>query len=112
MATAILFDSDLDLIKSIGDNVETARKRRNLRVVDVCDAANISKRTYQRLSHGHPGTSIGVLIAVLHALSLEESVLGIASPMNDDVGIAMSKRELNSKKRIHKERPDELDTNF
>ena len=112
MSKNILFESDQILLMKMGEHIEIARKRRNLRAVDIYEGANISKRTYQRITQGYPGVSIGAIMSVLHTLSLEENILMLANPSNDEVGIAISQRELKQRKRIVKDTTDDLDTNF
>lgn len=79
-----------ELMKGIGNGIETARKRRRLKISTICSRAGITRQTYQRLRQGEAGVSLGVLMNVLSALDLEEGMASVAAPELDQVGITMS----------------------
>lgn len=63
----------------------------------------------RRLGKGEP-IGIGILANVLIALNLEGTLPDVANHYQDEVGIAMEKR--NALKRIHNRSCHELDTDF
>ncbi|MQB16816.1 XRE family transcriptional regulator [Pseudomonas lactis] len=79
-----------ELMRGIGNGIEIARIRRRLKISTLCSRAGITRQTYQRLRQGEAGVSLGVLMNVLSAMDLEESMASIASPELDQVGITMS----------------------
>lgn len=95
-----------------GRNIDLARKRRKLRIKDVCQAARITPQTYRRLCQGDPGVSIGVMIAVLQTLNLGAMFAAIADPVLDREGQFLALQELDQKKRIKLGVDDAPDTDF
>lgn len=104
-------DRSDELLKGIGDGVETARKRRRLKISTICSRAGITRQTYQRLRQGEPGVSLGVLMNVLSALDLEEGMANIAAPELDQVGITLSLARDPERVRIEGE-PNVLEANW
>lgn len=86
------------LLAQLGKNIDLARKRRRLKIAQVCERAGISQQTYQRLKKGDPGVSLGALTNVLSALDLEGALLGLADPHQDEYGAALEKA--NAPRRV------------
>ena len=99
-------------LNKAGQNIELARKRRKLRIEDVCRRANITPQTYRRLRDGESGVGVGVLISVLQVLSLGDHYGDIADPVRDVVGLNLAKLVHSQKKRIKLGVLDELSTDF
>lgn len=87
--TGYLSDRSTELIKQLGQNIETARVRRRIKASTLCSRAGITNQTYQRLKKGEPGISLGVLMNVLSALDLEEGIASVAAPHLDEVGMTL-----------------------
>lgn len=71
---AMPWDVKLSL-QRLGLELQVARKKRRLRVVDLAVAASCSMGTVRRLEAGDPGVSIGVLAVVLQQLD-SQALLG------------------------------------
>ncbi|GLR63740.1 helix-turn-helix domain-containing protein [Marinospirillum insulare] len=99
-------------LESAGQNIDLARKRRKLRIEDVCRRARITPQTYRRLRDGESGVGVGVLISVLQVLSLGDHYGDIADPVRDKVGLDLAKLVHNQKKRIKLGVLDEPSTDF
>ncbi|MEB0041878.1 MULTISPECIES: helix-turn-helix transcriptional regulator [unclassified Pseudomonas] len=86
--SGFLSDRSQQLLKTLGENIDLARKRRRLQVDTICKRAGITGQTYQRLKKGEKGVSIGVLMNVLSALDMEEMISSVAGPSLDHIGLA------------------------
>ena len=78
------------LISGIGKNIQAARKKRRMSILELATNSNVSRNTITRLENGDSGVSLGVLGAVLWSLQLEEDLANIANPSNDTVGQSLS----------------------
>ena len=76
---------------------------------DLARRAGIGVATLRRLERGE-SVSLDILANVLVAMNLEDTLLAVADPQTDTVGLSLEKR--HSPKRIRKRENDELDTNF
>jgi transcriptional regulator with XRE-family HTH domain len=79
------------LLSDLGANIDVARKRRRLKISQICERAGVSQQTYQRLKKGEPGVSLGALLSVLTALDLEGSISQVADPSTDEYGISLER---------------------
>jgi transcriptional regulator with XRE-family HTH domain len=90
-------------LKRLGAYLRVARKRRQMREIDVALLAGISRYTLRRIETGNPGTGIGSYVAVLHALALDAEMADVAHPALDWYdGVA-----LTVARRIRRVRPPE-----
>lgn len=92
-----MLDEFAVILKEIGSNIRTARLRRNIRIKDLANRIHVDERTISRMENGDSSISLKNLIAVLYVFGLEDSLAKIASPADDQEGIALDK--LNGKKR-------------
>jgi transcriptional regulator with XRE-family HTH domain len=72
------------LLGQLGENVRLARLRRKLPAALVAERAGITRPTLRAIERGEPGTSIGAIANVLHALGLEKSLALVAQ--DDELG--------------------------
>lgn len=72
--------------KRIGQDIEIARKKRNLSRSVLADRANISVLTLGKIVEGDPGVGFGRYAAVMIALGFEEPLYELVSSRNDAVG--------------------------
>jgi transcriptional regulator with XRE-family HTH domain len=86
-------------MRTLGNDIRDARKRRQLPMSIIAERAFTSRSTLQRIEQGDPGVGIGIYAAVLHALGLLDGLAGLAAISNDTVGQAMSSAALP--KRVH-----------
>ena len=78
----ILFPKHKKILEIFGENVKLARKRRNLKAIQVAERADISRNTLYLIEKGNPGVSIGAVFNVLRVLGLQDDFLKLAA---DDV---------------------------
>ena len=67
------------LLQRLGENLRLARKRRKLTTSQVAERAGISRSTLYHLENGESNTSLGSLLQVLVALSLENDLAQLAA---------------------------------
>lgn len=91
-------------LRQLGSQLNIARRRRRLTIVEVAEAAATTPDTVRRLEAGAPGVSIGVLAMVLLALG-EASRLGeLLDSATDDAGLVLSEAQLPQ--RVRRKRSD------
>lgn len=98
------------ILKTLGKNIKTARKRRSLSLAEMSSRMYVTQQTLIRLEAGEPGVSLQVLINALHVLGLENSLSELANPMTDELGLSLEKRLLPEK--IRKNRKTDIDLDF
>lgn len=76
-------------LKSLGENLKTARLRRSLSIKDVADKIGTGVRVISDAEQGKPTTSIVVYIALLWAYDLLETADDLANPLNDEIGLRL-----------------------
>jgi transcriptional regulator with XRE-family HTH domain len=86
-------------MRTLGNDIRDARKRRQLPMSISAGRAFTSRSTLQRIEEGDPSVGIGIYAAVLHALGLLDGVAGLAAISNDTVGQALSSAAFP--KRVH-----------
>jgi DNA-binding XRE family transcriptional regulator len=80
---------DRDL-RSLGENISVARRRRKLTQSNLADAAGVTRATIRRLEKGEAGITIGTLAMVLLALGERDGIRKLVSPERDLLGQALS----------------------
>lgn len=70
----------------LGENLRTARVRRQMSKDELAVAAQISRKTLYALEKGASGVSIGTLMSVLWALGLLDTAGAVADPDIDEHG--------------------------
>lgn len=96
-------------IKALGDNIQTARKRRGWTLEEMAGSMLVTRKTLSRLEAGDPAVGLSVLAAALHALGMTGNLQNIAAPGNDPVGIFSEKQRLPQRVRKKQTHKDELD---
>lgn len=83
-----------DGLQKLGADINIARRRRRLSVADICDRANLSPKTYQRIEKGEPSVAMSAYAMVLFVLDLDQGLRDLASPSADDAGFASEAEHL------------------
>jgi transcriptional regulator with XRE-family HTH domain len=96
-------------VKTVGSNIQTARKRRGWSLEKMAGAMLVTRKTLSRLEAGDPSVGLAVLAAALHTLDLTDDLLQIATPERDSVGLFHEKQRLPQRVRQKKTPADELD---
>jgi len=73
-------------VEILGRDIATARTRRRIPQRLFAQRMMVTPQTVQRLEHGDPGVSIGVLATALWVLGMNDRLSEIASPARDTVG--------------------------
>ena len=90
-------------LRTLGNDIRDARKRRALSMETVADRAFTSRKTLQRIEKGEHGVSIGIYAAVLNALGLLDGLAALADPANDDIGMELASANLPKRVRSKKD---------
>jgi len=77
-------------IKRLGENLRTARLRRNLTIEEVAGKIGTGSRAVRDAERGKITTGISVYTALLWAYDLIGSMEGLADPASDEEGLALS----------------------
>lgn len=73
-------------MEALGRRLRIARIRRNLAIWEIALVTGFNRNTISALEHGHEGTSMAVLWAVLTFFKQQEIMASIADPDKDDCG--------------------------
>lgn len=97
-----------DLIEELGRNLKTARLLRKLTLQEVADKIGVSRNLVAAAEKGSLSSSISLYISLLWVYDLQNSVSELATPLKDDVGLALNQLRLPKRSRARKE----LDNDF
>jgi hypothetical protein len=87
-STALPFEA-MQALKELGQNLRTARLRRNMTLQDVADRVGIHRETLALAEKGSPNVSIGNYVGALWVMGLANQVSALADPEGDRVGQSM-----------------------
>jgi transcriptional regulator with XRE-family HTH domain len=93
----------------IGQNIKTARLRRNMRLEDLALRVGVSRYLISDIEKGKPTTSIAAYIGALWALGLSDDLYNIGNPDKDSEGKALE--NIHAPKTAGKRKKD-LDNDF
>lgn len=79
-----------EAIKRLGNNLRTARLRRNLSHAELAAKLGVDRHVIADAENGKLGTSAGVYVGMLWAMNLLASLADVANPKNDEEGLALS----------------------
>lgn len=66
--------------KKLGSNIQIARKRRKMSLMDLASKSSISKTVLSRIEAGDPTVGVGKILNVLDALGLLTGLADITNP--------------------------------
>ena len=89
-------------LRSFGEDIAIARKRRSLTQAHLAAAAGITVPTLRKLERGEPGVSIGAMAMVLLALGVVGGLSCILPPEKDVIGQAITIGSLPARVRTRK----------
>lgn len=81
-------------LRRIGQEINTARRRRHIQLKVLADRASVSPQTISRLEKGESGISLGVYAKVLFALGLLDNLLQVTDPAADKAGLDLADEAL------------------
>lgn len=76
-------------LKSLGENLKTARLRRGMSIKEVADKIGTGVRVVRNAEQGKPTTSVVIYMALLWAYDLLQAVDDLANPLNDEIGLRL-----------------------
>lgn len=79
-----------EAIKRLGNNLRTARLRRNLSHAELAAKLGVDRHVIADAENGKLSTSAGVYVGMLWAMNLLPSLADVANPKNDEEGLALS----------------------
>lgn len=78
-------------LKTLGQNIRTARLRRNLSAEDIATRIGVHRHVVGDAERGKPSTSIAIYAGLLWALGLIDQLAQVADPMSDEEGLLLAK---------------------
>jgi transcriptional regulator with XRE-family HTH domain len=79
-----------EAVQTIGNNLRTARLRRNLSLAVLAAKLGVDRHVLTDAENGKLTTSVGVYVGMLWAMNLLPSLDGVADPKTDEEGLALS----------------------
>jgi len=98
----------VEAVAKLGQDIATARVRRQLREDDLAAKAGINRMTLRRVEAGALGTGIGAYAAVLWALGLHGDLAHVAAPERDLEGQTLEAARRGERVRLPAELSDEF----
>ena len=94
-------------LKKLGDDLRTARLRRNILVAHLAERAGVAPGTILRLENGDPGVGIGTLVLAMWLLGLNDRMMQLADETKDDMGMVLEaeQRRKRARKVVFKAEP-------
>lgn len=96
------------VIKRLGENLRTARLRRNLTIEKVAEKIGTGSRAVMDAEKGKIATGIAVYTALLWIYDLLGPMDGLADPASDEEGLALSM----TRERARLKNDEGLDNDF
>ena len=86
-------------LQKLGEDLRTARLRRNITVAQLAERAGVSSGTILRLEHGDPGVGLGTLMLGMWLLGLNDRLMNLAEETQDPVGLALEAEQRRKRAR-------------
>jgi len=86
-------------LKRLGDNLRTARIRRNHTIEDVAEKIGTGRRAVMDAEKGKPSTGVGVYAALLWAYDLLQPLNDLANPARDEQGLTFASAKEKTRAR-------------
>lgn len=95
-------------VKALGQNLRTARLRRNLSLAEMAAKIGVNRRVVGDAERGKLSTGIAVYSALLWALGMGDQLAELGNAKNDEEGTALAR----ARERIRARSPREMDNDF
>lgn len=79
------------MLKEFGQNLRTARLRRNMTLQEVAERIGIHRETLALAEKGSPNVAIGNYVGALWVLGLVSQMSALADPESDRVGQSLDR---------------------
>ncbi len=103
---ALVYPQAEKKLKIVGEQIKLARLRRHLTELDVAERARIGRSSVIQIEKGAPSVSMGIYLAVLSVLGLQDDILLLAR--DDVMGRTFQDLELKTPRRgkKHETKPE------
>lgn len=91
-------------LAKLGENIRTARKRRQWTIQEMASRMFVIRQTLSRLERGDPGVTLSVMVSALWVLGLEKQLFQVAVPAEDKAGIFLEKKHQPERVRRRNDR--------
>lgn len=95
-------------LRTLGHNIQVARRRRRLSVAMMLERTGMSKATLQRVEAGEPTVAIGAYAQCLQVLGLAGGLAHLADAGTDEAGLLLEQEQLPKRVRGKKKQGDGL----
>lgn len=90
-------------LATLGRDISTARRRRNMTIATLAERAFIGRNTVTRVERGDAGVALGIYATVLFVLGLADRLASLADPTTDQVGLTLAEEQLPKRIRAKAE---------
>jgi transcriptional regulator with XRE-family HTH domain len=88
------------VLRSLGRDLATARRKRRISTEDMAQRLFVSRDTLWRLERGDPTVALGTFATALFVLQMHDRLENLAAAREDSLGLALEEQRLP--KRIRK----------
>lgn len=92
-------------LATLGRDISTARRRRNMTIATLAERAFIGRNTVTRVERGDAGVSLGIYATVLFVLGMADRLATLADPTTDQVGLTLAEEQLPRRARARTKAP-------
>ncbi|MCD6534934.1 MAG: helix-turn-helix transcriptional regulator [Deltaproteobacteria bacterium] len=96
--------SIITALKTLGENIRNARKRRRITMNLLAERAKISRVTLSKIEKGDPSVAIKYYASVLQMLGLLKNLEEVAAAKNDGIGIILEEENLPQRVRLKRKK--------
>lgn len=82
------------VLRQLGDDIRTARKKRRLPVADFCKRIGVTDKTLKKLESGDPGVRLETLAMALLVLGELDRLKNLIDPARDETGLSLDQQRL------------------
>jgi transcriptional regulator with XRE-family HTH domain len=90
-------------LATLGRDISTARRRRNMTIATLAERAFVGRNTVTRVERGDAGVALGIYATVLFVLGLADRLATLADPATDQVGLTLAEEQLPKRARAKAE---------
>ena len=88
----VLYPKQLKVLRTFGEDLLLAMKRRSYTKKLICDRTGFDNKTVNKVFAGDPGVAIGTYLKIMGVLGMEENFSELAA--HDEVGLKLQNIKL------------------
>ena len=92
--------SIVSALKTLGEDIRNARKRRRVTMNLLAERAKISRVTLAKIEKGDPSVAMKYYASVLQMLGLLKNLEEVAAAKNDEIGLILEEENLPQRVRL------------